>query len=65
MTEQQKRNLMARAEDMGITLNGKPARVLGAKLDFATVACCPQGESYQWTWEAIGRILDKGGKFSS
>jgi len=46
------------------TLNGKPATVNGRKLRFPVVAA-DDGESYEWSWEAVDRIMKKDGKFSS
>lgn len=49
-----------------VTLDGRPARVMGAKFKFAAVVF--DGDSmtgYQWSWSAVKRIIANGGKFKS
>ena len=49
-----------------VTLDGKPAVVLGRFADFATVAQVPAGLSYEWNWETVKRIMrTKNGEFKS
>ena len=49
-----------------VTLDGKPAVILGRYADFATVAQVPDGPSYEWCWETVKRIMrTKHGKFKS
>ena len=48
-----------------VTLDGKPAIILGSKRQFGTVATLPNGPSYEFSWNTIGRILDRGGDFKS
>lgn len=47
------------------TLNGKPAVVKGRLNAYGTVAALPDGESYEWSWAAIDRIMRQGGDFRS
>lgn len=47
----------------GITLDGKRATIHGSKLVFGIVAQTPDGYSDEWSWEAIRRIVCKGGQF--
>lgn len=54
--------LVNRAAGMRVTLNGKPARVSGYRLDFARVTDAA-GLSAEWSWSAVERILAKGGAF--
>lgn len=49
----------------GVTLNGRPAVIRGAREGFATVSAIPDGESYQWSWDSVARIVDAGGRFTS
>ena len=65
MSEEEKRAIINHATRMGITLNGKPATICGARLRFAVVAQTPLGESYEWSWDAVERILSQGGEFTS
>lgn len=49
-----------------VTLNGKPARILGFRNRFGTVAQVPRGLSHEWSWDAIAHIVkNKGGRFRS
>lgn len=49
----------------GITLNGEPARVTGVNKRFATVTQRKSGLSAEWSWEAVERVIAKGGAFKS
>jgi hypothetical protein len=46
------------------TLDGMRARVTGGKEDFAVVRA-DNGVGFQWSWEAVSRIMAKGGNFKS
>ena len=48
-----------------VTLNGQPAQIGGVKLDFAGVRITETGESYEWAWETVARIVANGGNFTS
>ena len=48
-----------------VTLNGEPAQIAGVKLPFAGVRNLKTGESYQWAWETVARIVANGGDFRS
>jgi hypothetical protein len=50
----------------GVTLDGHPARVNGVQLAFGFVSTrgIPDIEG-EWSWEAIRRIICKGGQFRS
>jgi hypothetical protein len=45
------------------TLDGKPAVIMGALNDFATVAAFPVGPSYEWAWSTVARVVAAGGMF--
>jgi hypothetical protein len=49
---------------VNVTLNGEPAKICGFDNPFATVAQIPSGLSADWSWSAVGRIVDNhGGRF--
>lgn len=48
-----------------VTLNGNPGRVSGAGCDFARVTDTTTGLSAQWSWQAVARVIAKGGAFTS
>jgi hypothetical protein len=48
-----------------VTLNGVRARVSGIQNSFATVTQFGTGLSAEWSWEAVERIVAKGGDFKS
>lgn len=50
---------------LNVTLDGKPARVIGRKNTFATIAQYPDGISAVYSWETVDRIVKNGGKFRS
>jgi len=59
---QRKRELV----DTPVSLNGRPARIVGVQQPFATVATIPQGPAMEWSWEAADRIVrEHGGSFQS
>ena len=47
------------------TLNGERAHIGGFKNAHATVTSIKSGVSFEWSWEAVERILRAGGKFRS
>ena len=47
------------------TLDGKPATVCGALLDYAVVRSLDGLRGAEFSWTANKRILSKGGKFKS
>jgi len=49
----------------GCTLNGKPAKICGFKNQFATVAQIDGPLAIEFSWEAVKRIMNKDGKFST
>jgi hypothetical protein len=49
----------------GITLNGVPARIGGARRPFATVTQVDTGLGAEWSWEAVERIVTSTGRFCS
>lgn len=51
--------------DTPVTLDGKPAKIAGAKRDFATIRTLPDGASYEWAWETVARVVANGGAFKS
>lgn len=46
-----------------VTLNGEPARIIGARCDFATVVQSATGLSAVWSWPTAERIVQAGGRF--
>ncbi len=51
------------------TLDGRPAKVVGRVNPFATVAPVESLDDnyagFQWSWEAVDRIMKAGGNFVS
>lgn len=47
------------------TLDGKPATIVGRKLDFAVVAQYPQGLRVEYAWPTVARVMESGGAFRS
>lgn len=55
-----------RAINTPVTLDGKPARIVGKRDVWATVAQIDEPWHYhQWAWPAAIRIADNGGDFRS
>lgn len=48
-----------------ITLNGKPAKIMGHRNRFATVAQLDGPLACEFSWQAVKRILDRGGVFKA
>jgi hypothetical protein len=48
-----------------VTLNGRPARISGAQLEFAVVRDTVTGLACEWAWETAARIVARGGAFRS
>ena len=49
-----------------VTLDGKRAKISGAKSKFATVWQFDNSAiSAQWSWEAVARVVANGGKFKT
>lgn len=49
-----------------VTLNGNPAKISGAKLDFAVVTDMTTGLSAEWAWPTVEHIVtNRGGEFQS
>lgn len=48
----------------GVTLNGVPARITGARNDFATVTR-NDGLSAEWAWPTVARIVNRNKAFST
>lgn len=48
-----------------VTLNGKPATILGRRHDFAVVATLDGSQAFQWAWPTAYRIYMNGGEFHS
>ena len=47
------------------TLDGKPAKVMGRKNPFATVAILPDGYHCEFTWGQVDNVMVFGGRFMS
>ena len=49
-----------------VTLNGEPAKIVGFAMRFATIATLdPRGAHFEWSWDAVNRIVENGGAFCS
>jgi hypothetical protein len=48
-----------------VTLDGRPAKIGGARCDFAAVSVLPDGPSYEFAWPTVARIVAIGGDFRS
>jgi hypothetical protein len=48
-----------------VTLNGEPAKIAGIYRKFPKVTQIKSGLSAEWSWEAVERIVAKGGNFKS
>lgn len=47
-----------------VTLNGQPAKVVGAKLDFAHVVDLATGLSAEWAWSTVEHVItNRNGEF--
>ena len=47
------------------TLNGKPAKITGRLNEFATVGALQGWMASEFSWEAVARIMAKGGNFTT
>lgn len=62
VTTEQKYELIA----AHVTLDGKPAKISGARQQFATVATLnASGAAVEFAWTTVARIVVAGGKFKS
>lgn len=48
-----------------VTLDGQRAKVMGYTKPYATVMQVKTGLSAEWSWEAVARIVARGGAFHS
>jgi hypothetical protein len=48
-----------------VTLNGRPARIRGARLPFALVVDVETGLGCEWAWPTVERIVATTGAFRS
>jgi hypothetical protein len=59
-------DLIDKANAMGITLDGQIAAMAGARNTYGVVRLLSgKGGDVEYSWPAIARILDNGGKFVS
>lgn len=59
-------DLIDRANAMGITLDGQPAAMAGARNDYGVVRLLSgKGGDVEYSWPTIERILGNGGSFVS
>ena len=49
--------------DTHVTLNGKPAKISGAMMEYAMVSTLDGSLSFEWAWVTVARIVAAGGKF--
>ena len=47
------------------TLDGKPAKITGRLNEFATVGALQGWMASEFSWEAVARIMAKGGNFTT
>lgn len=59
-----RRELVEQARGVA-TINGHRASLGGARRGFAVVTDLETGLSAEWSWDAVERILSKGGEFKS
>ena len=50
---------------LSCTLDGKTAKILGRLNKFATIAESLDGPAYEWSWQAVERIMTEGGRFKT
>jgi|DEB0MinimDraft_4_1074332.scaffolds.fasta_scaffold190919_1 hypothetical protein len=48
-----------------VTLNGQPAQIAGAKMDFPIVRNIETGEHYEYAWQTVAHVVANGGNFKS
>jgi len=62
-----KRYEMVKGYDGNITLNDKPAQVVGFRCPFAVVReLDPMASNgHEWVWETVERVLANGGNFKA
>jgi hypothetical protein len=59
-------DLIDKANHMGITLDGQPAAMAGARNTYGVVRLLSgKGGDVEYSWPAVERILNKGGAFVS
>jgi len=63
--EKQKRAIVDKAQEIGITLNGSPASIKGIKKDSGFVCSNKNPQGIEFCWETIERIVDSHGQFNS
>lgn len=61
MTYEKKKEL---SQTQNITLDGKPAIISGLRTDFALVRQIG-GYGFEWAWESVQNVIEKGGNFKS
>jgi len=52
-------------DDNACVLDGFPAKVIGWKNDFATVARLDNKAAFEWAWSAVDRIMASNRRFYS
>lgn len=65
LNTKEKQELVERSRIENVTLDETPAIVCGAANRFATVAQLDGPLEVMFSWQAVKRILNKDGKFSS
>ena len=59
-------DLIDKANQKGVTLDGQPAAMAGARATYGVVRLLSgKGGDVEYSWPAIARILAKGGAFKS
>jgi len=52
-------------DDNSCTLDGKPAKIIGWKNKYATVATLDGTSSFEWAWKTVARIMSLDRQFKS
>ena len=45
------------------TLNGRPAKIVGAKLLWPHVVTLDGALDYEWSWVSVALVMERGGDF--
>jgi hypothetical protein len=48
-----------------VTLNGKRAKIISARSDFARVVIVSEGMGCEFAWTTVALVVSRGGKFTA
>jgi len=67
VTLEEKKSLVVLAKKDGITLDGKPAMLVGVRNKFPSVAeTANSGKAFEFSWKAVREVMyNKQGRFNS